>query len=310
MTQPIVALQMDSLAVIKAESDTTVALALEAMSRGYRLFAYTPDALSYEKGQIVARGNWVSFKDQFPDFYTHSNEALLPLKDARFVLMRQDPPFNMAYIAATHFLDLLPSTTRVINDPTGVRNSPEKLLVTLFPDLMPPTLMSWDQALIVDFIKTHGTVVLKPIFDYGGNGILVLNAGDPNLKGILEMYQQLYETPPIFQKFLPQIKDGDRRILLIEGKPVGIFKRVPPPGEIRSNMRVGGVPQICEFSPRDLEICTRIGPVLKERGLYLAGIDVIGDYLTEINVTSPTGVRTLKQLYDVDVSKEFWDGLE
>lgn len=309
MTENIVALQMDPLSQIKVESDTTFALALEAQNRKFKLFVYTPDALSYVGGEVVARGCWVNFKDQAQNFYTRSNEVLLNLKEAKFVLMRQDPPFNMAYIAATHLLELLPSSTRIINDPKGVRNAPEKLLTTHFPDLMPPTLMSWDKLLINDFIQTHKTVILKPIFDYGGNGILAITSDDPNLSGILEMYHKLYETPPIFQKFLPEIAQGDKRIILIDGKPVGIIKRVPPKGEIRSNMRLGGLPERCDFSARDLEICTRIGPALNERGLYLAGIDVIGDFLTEINVTSPTGLRTIHQLYNIDLAETFWAGL-
>jgi len=215
----------------------------------------------------------------------------------------------MAYIAATHFLELLSPTTQVINDPKGVRNAPEKLLTTLFPDLMPPTLMSWDRSLIDDFIHTHQTVILKPLFDYGGNGILAITAGDSNLTGVLEMYRNLYETPPIFQQFLPEITQGDKRIILINGKPAGIVKRIPPKGEIRSNMRLGGLPELCDYSPRDREICDRIGPTLKERGLYLAGIDVIGDYLIEINVTSPTGLRVINRLYDVDLAKDFWGQL-
>jgi glutathione synthase len=174
---------------------------------------------------------------------------------------------------------------------------------------MPPTLISWDRDLIEDFIQTHGTVIFKPIFDYGGNGILVISAGDANLTGILEMYQKLYVTPPIFQKFLPEVINGDKRIILIDSKPAGIVNRVPPKGEIRSNMRVGGLPEACEMSPRDLEICARIGPTLQELGLYIAGIDVIGDYLTEINVTSPTGIRIIKRLYGLDLAKDFWDRL-
>lgn len=309
MTKPIVALQMDPLPQIKVASDTTFALGLEAQNRGHKLFAYTPNDLSYVGGQIVARGHWVTFQDHAQDFYTLGNEALIDLKEARFVLMRQDPPFDMAYIAATHLLEHLPPTTRVINNPSGVRNAPEKLLVTLFPDLTPPTLISWDRALIDDFINTHKTVILKPIFDYGGNGILTITAGDSNLTGVLEMYHNVYETPPIFQQFLPEITQGDKRIILINGEPAGIIKRVPPKGEIRSNMRLGGLPEACDMSPRDLEICARIGPTLRERGLYIAGIDVIGDYITEINVTSPTGVRIINRLYGLDLAKGFWDGL-
>jgi len=310
MTAPIVALQMEPLAHIRVETNTTFALGLEAQNRGFRLFVYTPETLSYIEGKVVARGNWVTFKDRKQDFYTLGEETHLDLSQARFVLMRQDPPFNMAYIAAAHFLELLPSSTKVINNPVGVRNAPEKLLVTFFKDLMPPTLMSWDRALIDAFIQTHGSVILKPLFDFGGNGVLLFHPGDSNLTGILETYRKVYETPPIFQKFLKEVAKGDKRIILMDGNPVGIFNRVPPKDQIRSNLRLGGFPEACDFSPRDREICARIGPTLKERGLYLVGIDVIGDYITEINVTSPTGLPVMNRLYNLDLAKDFWAGLE
>jgi glutathione synthase len=310
MTAPIVALQMEPLAHVSIETNTTFALGLEAQNRGYRLFVYTPEALSYSEGKIVARGHWVTFKNTQQDFYILEEEACLDLSEARFVLMRQDPPFNMAYITATHFLELLPPSTKVINNPVAVRNAPEKLLVTFFKDLMPPTLMSWDRALIDAFIEAHGSVILKPLFDFGGNGVLLLHTGDSNLTGILEVYRKIYETPPIFQKFLKEVKQGDKRIILIDGNPVGILNRVPPKDQIRSNLRLGGLAEACDFSPRDREICARIGPTLKERGLYLAGIDVIGDYITEINVTSPTGLPVIKQLYNIDLAKVFWQGLD
>lgn len=309
MRAPIVALQMEPLSQVSVETNTTFALGLEAQNRGYRLFVYTPEALSCTEGKVIARGHWVTFKNTQQDFYTQGEETCLDLAQARFVLMRQDPPFNMAYITATHFLELLPPSTKVINNPVAVRNAPEKLLVTHFKDLMPPTLMSWDRALIDAFIETHGSVILKPLFDFGGNGVLLLHPGDPNLTGVLEMYRKIYETPPIFQKFLPEVALGDKRIILIDGKPVGILNRVPPKDQIRSNLRLGGLAEHCEFSSRDREICTSIGPTLKERGLYLVGIDVIGDYITEINVTSPTGLPVMNRLYNVDLAKDFWDGL-
>jgi glutathione synthase len=309
MTQPIIALQMNPLSTIAVETDTTFALGLEGQKRGYRLFVYSPDGLSYVAGKVMARGHWVTFRDQAEDFYNLGEEQLLDLSEAAFVLMRQDPPFNMAYIAATHLLELLPPTTRVLNDPCGVRNAPEKLLVTHFPDLMPPTLMTWDPLLIEEFRATHGSVILKPLFEFGGAGILLLHESDSNLVGMLEVYRRLYEEPPIVQRFLPEVAQGDKRIILIDGKPASIFKRIPPQGQARSNMRIGGRAEPCDFSPRDREICARIGPALRGRGLYLAGIDVIGDYLTEINVTSPTGMRIMDRLYSLDLAKIFWDGL-
>jgi glutathione synthase len=309
MNTSIVALQMEPLSHISIETNTTFALGLEAQSRGYQLFVFTPEALSYVEGKVVARGHWVIFKDQKQDFYILGEETCLDLSQARFVLMRQDPPFNMAYITATHFLELLPSSTKVINNPVGVRNAPEKLLVTFFKDLMPPTLVSWDRTLIDAFIETHGSVILKPLFDFGGNGVLLLHPGDPNLTGILEIYRKIYETPPIFQKFLKEVTQGDKRIILINGEPKGILNRVPAKNQIRSNLRIGGHPEACDFSSRDREICARIGPTLKERGLYLVGIDVIGDYITEINVTSPTGLPVMNRLYNLDLAKDFWAGL-
>lgn len=309
MTQPIIALQMNPLSSIAIETDTTFALGLEGQKRGYRLFTYTPEGLSYASGKIVARGHWVTFRDQSQDFYAFGAEQLLDLSEAAFVLMRQDPPFNMAYIAATHLLELLPPTTRVLNDPSGVRNAPEKLLVTHFPDLMPPTLMTWDSLLIEEFRATHGSVILKPLFEFGGAGIVLIHPEDPNLAGMLEVYRRLYQEPPIIQRFLPEVAQGDKRIILIDGNPVGVFKRIPPQGQARSNMRIGGKAEPCDLSPRDREICASIGPTLRARGLYLVGIDVIGDYLTEINVTSPTGMRVMNRLYSLDLAQDFWNGV-
>lgn len=301
---------MDPLPHIKVETDTSFALGVEAQNQGYQVFAYTPDALSYVEGQVMARGFWVTFKDQAESFYKATEEALFNLKEAQFVLMRQNPPFDMAYIAATHLLELLPPPTRVINDPRGVRNAPEKLLPTHFPDLMPPTLISWDLPLIEDFIKIYGSIILKPLFEFGGAGVVLLHREDPNLHSLLEMYRKAYREPPIFQKFLPEVAEGDKRIILINGEPAGIFKRVPLKGQTRSNMRVGGQAEACDFSARDLEICARISPTLKKEGLYLVGIDVIGDYLTEINVTSPTGIPVIKKLYQTDLAKDFWERLD
>lgn len=309
MPHPIVALQMNPLSQMKVETDTTFALGLEAQNRGYRLFTYTPEALSYKEGKIVAKGSWVTFQDQGEDFYTLKGEEILNLEEASFVLMRQNPPFDMAYMTATYLLESLPSTTRVINSPKGVRNAPEKWLVTHFPDLMPPTLLSTDLNLIHEFIKTYDGAIVKPLFDFKGNGVLLVTPEEPNLREILKTHQKLYGAPPLFQKFLKQVEQGDKRILLMDGKPVGIFKRIPPKDQIQSNMSLGGYPEACEFSSKDLEICARIGPTLRERGLYFAGIDIIGDYLIEINVTSPTGIRTIDYLYGRNSAKEFWEGL-
>jgi glutathione synthase len=311
----IVALQMDNPAHINVTTDTTFALGVEAQKRGFRLFAYEPRQLSCERtlngtSRIMARGQWVTFNENSDLFYTPEPETLLYLAEAAYVLMRQNPPFNMAYIAATHLLELLPPSTRVINNPSGVRNAPEKLLVTHFPHLIPPTLISWDRGLIKEFLAVHKAVILKPLFEFGGNGIFLLKEGDTNLTGLLEMYQRLYAEPPIFQKYLPEIREGDKRIILINGKPKGVFKRIPPSGHVRSNMRLGGQAVPCDYTTRDLEICHALEPILKQRGLYLTGIDVIGDYLTEINVTSPTGIPVIHRLYNKNLAQDFWNHLD
>lgn len=310
VSHPIVALQMDPMETIKVRTDTTFALALEAQKRGYTLFHYTPENLSYQEGRLLVRGQFLTLFDREVNFYETSDFQGLDLCQAKYVLMRQDPPFDMAYSAATHLLDLLPPSTMVLNNPTGVRNAPEKLLPTLFPDLMPPTLMTRDAKLIASFLEQHQSIILKPLFDFGGNGIFKIDQGDTNLSALIELYQKLYKEPFIVQKFLPEIADGDKRILLIHGEPAGIFKRIPPEGQTRSNMRLGGQPVPCDFTQRDLDICTALKPVLQSRGLYLAGIDIIGNFLTEINVTSPTGLPVMNRLYSLDLAKVFWDKAE
>jgi glutathione synthase len=306
----IVAIQIDPLHTLDFGTDTSILLGWEIQNRGARIFVYHPDHLFLKEGGIFARGHFVKLHDNPDHFFAIEESEVLDLSSARYVLMRQNPPFNMAYIAATHLLERLPKTTVVINNPTSVRNAPEKLSVGLFPDLTPPTLISREDQSIFDFIKHHETVVMKPLFDFGGSGVLKLKAGDSNLKAILELYQRLYQEPLVLQKFIPEIVQGDKRIILLHGKPVGIFTRIPAKGQTRSNMRVGGTPVVCEFSRRDLEICDRIGPFLKEQGHYIAGIDVIGSYLTEINVTSPTGLKMMNRLYGLTLEKVFWNGFE
>lgn len=310
LSPKIVAIQMDPIETIKVHTDTTFALALEAQKRGYSLFYYTPENLSYQNGQVIAQGKFLTLFDREISFFEASDFQTLPLEQAKYVLMRQDPPFDMAYIAATHLLDLLPSTTLVLNNPKGVRNAPEKLLPTQFSELMPPTLITQDTALIKDFLDYHETIILKPLFDFGGNGIFKIDREDENLIALIELYQKLYKEPFIIQKYLPEIAEGDKRILLIHGEPVGIFKRIPPTGQTRSNMRLGGLPVKCDYTSRDLEICTTLKPTLQKMGLYFVGIDIIGNFLTEINVTSPTGLRVMNRLYSLDLAKEFWDKAE
>lgn len=303
----IVAVQMDAIETIDVETDTSFALALEAQKRGYRLFYYQPKELFYEEGLVKARGHFCRLIDQNQAYFSLEPEQILSLKDAAYVLIRQNPPFDLAYITTTHLLDLLPSTTTVINNPQGVRDAPEKLLVTHFNSLIPPTLITRSFDDIKLFLKNHKTAVLKPLFDFGGNGVLKIYHHDPNLQAIVELYQRIYKEPFVVQKFLPEVADGDKRILLINGDPVGIFKRIPSKENIRSNIRIGGKAQKCVYTSRDQEICKTIGPVLRKMGLHFVGIDVIGDFLTEINVTSPTGMRVMNRLYTLDLATNFWD---
>lgn len=307
---PIVAIQMNALETIQVTTDTTFAFALEAQKRGYQIFVFEPSDLLYVDHGLQARGRFVFLQDNPENHFKVIETKTLTLEQASYVLIRQDPPFDLGYITTTHLLELLPKTTRVINDPIGIRNAPEKLLVTHFPSLTPPTLISRHVADVEAFVEHHGTCVLKPLFEFGGQGVVQLQKNDVNLKSLVELYRSIYKEPFIVQKFIPEISEGDKRILLIQGEPVGVFKRVPQENQILSNMRVGGLPQPCDYTARDLEICATIGPVLRQMGLIFAGIDVIGDYLTEINVTSPTGLRVIDRLYGLDLAKDFWDAVE
>lgn len=311
LNMPIVALQMDPIDSIKIFTDTSFALALEAQKRGFQIFYYQPSDLAYRKGEIVAKGYFVEFYDESACHYQLKEAVCLPLTQVAYLLVRQDPPFDMAYITTTYLLDHLNNTpTLVLNNPTGIRNAPEKLLVTHFQDLIPPTLLSKDLEMISDFIDEHQTVIVKPLYDFGGNGIFKLSKEDANLNSLLEMYQSLYKEPFMVQRYLPEVQEGDKRILLIGGEPVGVFKRIPPPFQARSNVKSGGTPEPCSFSNRDLEICIALKPHLLEMGIHLAGIDVIGPYLTEINVTSPTGMRIMNRMYHLDLAIHFWNGAE
>lgn len=308
--KPIVAIQMDPLESIKVFTDTSFALGVEAQKRGYQLFVYEPKDLSYHQGQVTASGRFVTFIDRLTDYFTVQSKATLALDQARFVLLRQDPPFNMAYITTTFMLELLPPSTVVLNNPKSVRNGPEKVLPLLFPDLTTPTLLTRDQDQIEDFLDCHGTIIVKPLYDFGGNGIFKISKGDANYGSLIELYQKLYQEPFVIQKFLPEVAQGDKRIIMINGKVGGIFKRIPPQGQARSNVRIGGKAEPCDLSPRDQEICERLRPFLQEQGLVLVGLDVIGDYVTEINITSPTGMRMMNRMYDIDLAVDFWDCAE
>ncbi len=306
----LVAVQMDAIERVRIEGDTTFALMLEARRRGHGLWFYRPENLSLEDGGVRARGWPLTVRDEAGDHFELGPEAVRDLAEADVVLMRQDPPFDMAYITATYLLERIHPGTLVVNDPRSVRDAPEKLFVTGFPGLQPPTLISADPATIADFQRRHGDIVLKPLYGGGGSGVVRLAAGDPNLDALLELHAMIGREPVIAQKFIPAVSAGDKRILLVDGEPVGAVNRVPASGQVRSNLARGGRAEAVELTARDQEICAAIGPALARRGLLFVGIDVIGDYLTEINVTSPTGARQLKQLGGADAAAALWDKIE
>ncbi|ODT62180.1 MAG: glutathione synthase [Phenylobacterium sp. SCN 69-14] len=305
-----VAVQMDPLEAIKIEGDTTFLMMLTAQARGHSLFVYTPDRLSLEEGKVLARGRSVSVNDVKGDHARFGDWELRDLSGFDVVLLRQDPPFDMAYITSTHFLDVVHPKTLVVNNPAEVRNAPEKLFVTGFPGVQPPTLITSDVEAIYDFRARHGDIVLKPLYGGGGSGVARLLADDPNLDALLDLHRMIGREPVIAQKFIPAVSKGDKRILLVDGEPVGAVNRVPNPGQIRSNLAVGGRAEAVELTARDQELCAIIGPELKARGLMFVGIDVIGDYLTEINVTSPTGARALERFTGVNAAAILWDAIE
>ncbi len=309
-----VAIQMDPLERLHQETDSTLYLARAALMRGYELFHYLPGALRMEVGRrvsVTTRGHTLKFRN---GAWTLGKESLRNLADFDVILMRQDPPFDLAYITATHILDHLQGRVKIVNDPTAVRNAPEKLLATHFPHLMPPTLVTRDIAAIEKFRARHGAIVFKPLYGWAGYGIFQLTADDPNLHALLETMGAISPEPWMIQKYLPAIKTaGDKRIILLDGEPVGVYRRIPAKGDTRGNMRVGAKAERAPLTRRDREICKTLGPVLRASGLVLAGIDVIGDYLTEINVTSPTGLpsadRFAGRTFKNGIAKLFWDRL-
>lgn len=305
-----VAVQMDPLEHISIEGDTTFLMMLSAQERGHSCWVYTPETLAMEDGQVTAAGRSVTVRHVKGDHAEFGPWERRNLGEADVVLMRQDPPFDMKYIDYTFFLEAIHPKTLVVNNPVEVRNAPEKLFVTRFPQLQPPTLISADRDAIYDFRRRHGDVVLKPLNGRGGSGVTRLLADDPNLDALLELHAQISTEPVILQKFLPSVTKGDKRILLVDGKPAGAINRVPPKGQIRSNLAVGGLAEPVELTKRDLEICETIGDELSRRGLLFVGIDVIGDYLTEINVTSPTGAVALKYFTGVDATALMWERIE
>ena len=305
-----VAIQMDPVEGINIDTDTTFFLMLEAQTRGHGLWVYTPDQLSLEDGRVMGRGRALNLRAVKDDHHATGVMEVRDMSEFDVVLMRQDPPFDMAYITATHFLERIHPKTLVVNDPAQVRNAPEKLFVTEFAGVQPPTLVTSDVDAIYDFRSRHGDMVLKPLYGGGGSGVVRLKPDDPNLDALLELHAMISREPVVCQKFIPAVSAGDKRILLIDGEPVGAINRIPAKDRVRSNLARGGRAEAVELTKRDLELCAIIGPQLKARGLLFVGIDVIGDYMTEINVTSPTGAQQLKRFGGADAAVLLWDRIE
>ena len=305
-----VAIQMDPIEKIDIAGDSTFALALEAQSRGHTLLYYGPRDLTFREGKVTARVRPLQVRAVKGDHFTLGEVAVQDLSTVDVVLMRQDPPFDMSYISATHVLERIHPRTLVVNDPREVRNAPEKLFVTEFGDFIPPTLITSDRLEIRDFRERHKEIILKPLYGNGGTGVFRIGPGDENLGSLLEMFTQFYREPVIVQRYLPEVRQGDKRIILVDGEFAGAINRVPAAGEARSNMHVGGRPEKTELTAREHEICAAIGPELKRRGLIFTGIDVIGGYMTEINVTSPTGIQEVKRFGGADIAKLIWDAVE
>jgi glutathione synthase len=305
-----VAVQMDPLEKINFSGDSTFALMLEAFARGHRLWFYTPERLSLEGGRLTAKAREIAVRDAPGDYYTLGETRTLDLGEVDVVLLRQDPPFDLAYITSTHFLERIAKRTLVVNDPAHVRNAPEKLFVMEFADLMPPTLITRERAAIESFRAAHGEVVMKPLYGHGGASVFKVSARDPNFGSLFDLFSTAFREPWVVQRFLPQVAKGDKRILLIEGEALGAVNRVPAEDDIRSNMVRGGAAAATELTAREREICARLGPHLRERGLMFVGIDVIDGFLTEINVTSPTGLRALKAVGGPDLAPAIVDAIE
>jgi glutathione synthase len=305
-----VAIQMDPIEKIDIAGDSTFAMALEAQNRGHSLIYHGPRDLTFREGKVTARVRPLTVRAVKGDHFALGQPRVFDLSQADVVLMRQDPPFDMAYITATHVLEHIHPKTLVVNDPGHVRNAPEKIFVTQFRDLMPPTLITTDRAEINEFRAEHKDIILKPLYGNGGAGVFRVKPDDENLGALLEMFTQFYREPVIVQRYLPDVRKGDKRIILVDGEFAGAINRVPAKGEARSNMHVGGRPEATTLTRREQEICTALGPELKKRGLIFTGIDVIGDYLTEINVTSPTGILEVRRFGGPDIAKLIWEAIE
>jgi glutathione synthase len=302
-----VAVQMDPIARINIRGDSTFALLLEAQARGHSLSYYTPDRMALLDGEVFASVAPLAVRDVENEHFTLGEERRTALSAFDVILMRQDPPFDLGYITATHLLQRLAPKTLVVNDPASVRNAPEKLFVTLFPDLMPPTLISRDLEEIKAFRAAHGDIVMKPLYGHGGAAVFAITARDVNFGSLHDMFATTFREPWVVQKYLPEVAKGDKRIILVDGEFAGAVNRVPQEDDLRSNMVRGGVAGATDLTARERTICERLGPALRERGLLFTGIDVIDDYLTEINVTSPTGIRIIRRLGGPDIAAIIWD---
>ncbi|MBN9013308.1 MAG: glutathione synthase [Rhizobiales bacterium] len=305
-----VAVQMDPIARINVRGDSTFALLLEAQRRGHAISYYTPDQLSLNGKDVVAPVQSLSVRDEVGNHYTLGEPKRTNLASFDVVLLRQDPPFDLAYITSTHLLERIHPKTLVVNDPTSVRNAPEKLFVLDFPELMPPTLISRNLDEINAFRAEHGAVVMKPLHGHGGAAVFRILPQDMNFGSLYDMFAVTFREPWVIQRFLPEVKKGDKRIILVDGEFAGAVNRVPAADDLRSNMVRGGAARATDLTPREREICERIGPALRERGLLFVGIDVIDDHLTEINVTSPTGIRAIANLGGADIAALIWDKIE
>jgi glutathione synthase len=305
-----VAVQMDPIERINIRGDSTFALLLEGQARGHALSYYTPDRLALRDGEVFTTVRPLTVRDQAGDHVALGDAKRVALASFDVILMRQDPPFDLAYISATHLLERVHPKTLVVNDPAQVRNAPEKVFVTEFPDLMPPTLLTRDLDEIKRFRTEHGDIVMKPLYGKGGEAVFRLEREDLNFGSLYDMFAATFREQWVVQKFLPAVKHGDKRIILVDGEFAGAVNRVPASDDLRSNMVRGGVPKATDLTPREQEICKRLGPPLRERGLLFTGIDVIDGYLTEINVTSPTGIRAVKNLGGPDVAAMIWDRIE
>ena len=304
------AIQMDPIGSINIAGDSSFAMLLEAQARGHEIFYYEPNALAIKDGVLFARGNSLELRDVAGDHFTLGEDQSMDLGACDVLLMRQDPPFDMNYITATHMLEQIHPKTLVVNNPSEVRNAPEKIFILDFPEFMPPTLITKDLGEIKAFRAEHGDIILKPLYGNGGAGVFRLPELDQNLNSLLEMFESAFREPFIAQKYLPDVRKGDKRIILVDGVAAGAINRVPAEGESRSNMHVGGRAEAIGMTKREHEICEALGPELKRRGLIFVGIDVIGDYLTEINVTSPTGIREVKKFGGNDIAALIWDAVE